>query len=185
MFWRGRKRKDAALKAAQRAVTEPKINTPLPTSSYDEDDTAEAVVNDEEEREEEEEEEPEEEQVEEEQVEEAPEERPAVELSPEDRLERKRQDAMEEQKVNEIQALASNSFCKNQRVQYLHKASGRRFEAVVMAVHFDDGVDRPYFTVRYEMGSETIEKQTTSDRLSYVAFDEAKTYEIISSKIKI
>lgn len=110
-----------------------------------------------------------------------------ADLSPEERLERKREEAMRVQKVQETQALARNSFCKNQRVQYLHKASGRQYEAVVVDVHFDDGIDRPYFTIRYQSGSppEMIEKQTTIDRLSYVAFDEAKTYDIISTKIKL
>jgi len=117
-------------------------------------------------------------------------------ISPEELLARKRREAMRLQKVQETQALGRNSFCKNQRVRYLHKASGRRYEAVIVDVHFDDGIDRPYFTVRYHRQSddnngggqslpEMIEKQTTSDRLSYVSFDEAKTYEIISSKIKL
>ena len=106
-------------------------------------------------------------------------------LSPTERLERKRQEALQAQKVQEIKALARNSFCKNQRVKYLHKASGRQYEAVVSDVHFDDGIDRPYFTIRYNNAQEMIEKQTTSDRLSYVGFDEAKTYQIISSKIKL
>lgn len=110
---------------------------------------------------------------------------PAEHLSPEERLEQKRQVALAAQKVQETQALGRNSFCKDQRVLYLHKASGRYFEAFVVDVHFDDGIDRPYFTVRYEFGDEEIEKQTTSDRLSYVGFDEAKTYRIIASKIRL
>ena len=117
-------------------------------------------------------------------------------FSPEELLAWKRREAMQLQKVQETQALGRNSFCKNQRVRYLHKASGRQYEAVVVDVHFDDGIDRPYFTIRYHRQSddnnggeeslpELIEKQTTSDRLSYVSFDEAKTYEIISSNIKL
>eukprot|EP00977_Amphora_coffeiformis_P015029 scaffold4298_cov183-Amphora_coffeaeformis.AAC.6 len=100
-------------------------------------------------------------------------------LSPEERLARKRQEAMELQKVQETQALGRDSFCKNQRVGYLHKASGRQYEAVVVGVHLDDGIDRPYFTIRYYKSDanppEMIEKQTTRDRLSHVSFDEAKT----------
>ena len=182
MFWRSRKRKEAAaLKAAQKDDTLPQEDTPEPvTSSNDEDDSVEpAAVNEEEEVE------SEEEMEEKAEGEWQPPPKPAPPVS---LLERKRQEAMKEQKRQETIALAQNSFCKNQRVQYLHRATGRRFEAVIVAVHFDDGVDHPYFTVRYETSGnqpETIEKQTTSDRLSYIAFDEAKTYQIISSKIKL
>ena len=177
MFWRGRKRKESASKEAQKPETLPRVDTPEPaTTSNDESDTAEAIVH----------EEAEESYDKGQQVEEMTSEEESPDLaSPQERLERKRQDALQEQKVAEIQALARNSFCKNQRVRYLHKASGRHFEAVIVAVHLDDGIDRPYYTVRYSREAETIEKQTTSDRLSHVAFDEDKTYEIISSKIKL
>ena len=196
MFWMGRKRREAATKAAP-VEDEAKVTTtaewsttpeetPEPATSSNDGDTEEPIV------EEDEEEDPIAEEEEEDELDESrddatPPPAPPADLSPEERLERKRQEAMEAQKVQETLALASNSFCKNQRVMYLHKASGRHYEAVIADVHFDDGLDRPYFTVRYASGNppETIEKQTTSDRLSYVAFDEAKTYEIISSKIKL
>lgn len=182
MFWRGRKRKESASKEAQKPEALPRGDTPEPaTTSNDESDTAEAIVHEEAEESLEKRQ-----QVGEMTLEEESPSEPVADLaSPQDRLERKRQDALQEQKVAEIQALARNSFCENQRVRYLHKASGRHFEAVIVAVHLDDGVDRPYFTVKYSREEETIEKQTTNDRLSYVAFDEDKTYEIVSSKIKL
>lgn len=188
MFWRGRKRKESASKEALKPDTVPQNDTPEPaTTSNDESDTGlEPIAN---EKDEESVKERQKQQAEETTVEEsspsAPEAAVVDLASPQERLERKRQEALQEQKVLEIQALARDSFCKNQRVRYLHKASGKHFEAVILAVHFDDGVDRPYYTIRYARDDETIEKQTTSDRLSYVAFDEDKTYEIISSKIKV
>ena len=213
MFWRGRKRKEGAWRVAvddttttttqeaqqARQVDDMAVpvikqasddDTPDPTTSGD--DTEEVAMMEEEEANEEEEDE-----TSSQEWSAAPEAAPPAtvapppplerELTPAERLERKRQDAMQNQKVLETQALARNSFCKNQRVQYTHKASGRKYEAVVVDVHFDDGIDRPYFTIRYEMGeesSEIMEKQTTSDRLAYVGFDEAKTYKILASKIK-
>ena len=173
MFWRGRKRKDAAWRVTTNAVekeattgpTQPASDdeTPEPTTSGE--DTEHAAMM----KEEEESEYGEDDQKSAEELHDSPEEAPRApmerELTPEERLERKRQDAMQTQKVLETQALARDSFCKNQRVQYTHRASGRKYEAVVVAVHFDDGVDRPYFTIRYEMAGdppEVMEKQTTS-----------------------
>lgn len=207
MFWRGRKRKQAA--AAQKQAKEQEESLPplhhhqdeddiapepAVTSSNEEDETELPVDSTDDCKEEEEQEDEDEESKEQQQegemedtsVETQPQPAPADYLSPEDLLERKRQDAMAAQKVLETQALARNSFCKNQRVHYWHKASRQRYEAVIVDVHLDDGVDRPYFTVRYRTGDgDTMEKQTTNDRLSYVGFDEAKTYQIISSKIKL
>ena len=184
MFWR-RKQKEAAPQEAakgkqisqQQDEEEELPSPPEPATSGSGEDTTDVAMEDVDEG------------LSETEVEEKVKEPPAVvedNLSPEERLELKRQEAMQWQKVQETQALARNSFCKNQRVEYLHKTTGRQFEAVVVDVHLDDGIDRPYFTVRYQSGSppEMIEKQTTGDRLSHVGFDEAKTYEIISSKIK-
>jgi hypothetical protein len=109
-----------------------------------------------------------------------------IAMTPQEKLEEKRQKALERQKSEETKALGNNTFCKQQRVQYFHKASGKTYDAVVVAVHLDDGIDRPYFTIRYfidESASNPVEKQTTPDRLSYVPFDEAATYDIIASKI--
>ena len=114
--------------------------------------------------------------------------------TPAERLEQKRQDALQYQKTQETKALARNSFCKHQRVLYTHKASGRKYEAVIVAVHLDDGLDRPYYTIRYNAATpvgqedtnvpaEPMEKQTTPDRLAYLAFDEAKAYHIIAARI--
>lgn len=186
MFWRRRKRNKAAALQAEKHVPDLATFTdqsPHPSSDCGEEDTADAVMD------------PEEENGNENLggsqncMPQQPVNAPRDVLSPKERRARMEQDIMHAQKVLETQALARNSFTKNQRVEYMHKATGKKYEAVVVDVHFDDGLDRPYFTVRYKRSSgnpsEIIEKQTTRDRLTHVAFDEAKTYKILSSKLKL
>lgn len=89
------------------------------------------------------------------------------------------------QKSREIEALAKGDFCKHQRARYLHKASQSWFDdSYVVGVHYDDGIDRPYYTIVYRPNpiEEPVEKQTTRDRLDYVPWDEKKTREILSQK---
>lgn len=94
------------------------------------------------------------------------------------------------QKEREIQAAgetAVGSFIKNQRVRYFHKLSETWMnDAFIAGVHHDDGVDQPYYTIRYTKPDtgESIEKQTTHDRLEYAEWDEEKTWRIISCKKK-
>jgi hypothetical protein len=71
-----------------------------------------------------------------------------------------------------------SSFAKNQRVAFFHKVSDTWIENThVVGVHHDDGVDQPYYTIRYQQSDseEPIEKQTTCDRLKISAWDEAWT----------
>ena len=92
---------------------------------------------------------------------------------------------LEGQKSREVQALARDDFCKNQRARYLHKASQTWFDnAHIVGVHHDDGVDQPYYTIMYHPRpeEEPVEKQTTRDRLAHVPWDEQKTLEILSSR---
>lgn len=83
-------------------------------------------------------------------------------------------------------------LAKKQRVRYYHKIADTYFPAFVVGVHFDDGPDRPYYTIKYKKPeSETdsdgkehttfhsIEKQTDSNRLTTVPWDEEKTWDII------
>lgn len=106
-------------------------------------------------------------------------------VSPEERRRRMGNEILEAQKVLETQALARDSFTKNQRVEYIHKGTGKKYAAVIADVHFDDGLERPYFTIRYHRSTgDLVEKQTTRDRLRHVAFDEAKTKRILSAKLK-
>eukprot|EP00978_Attheya_sp_CCMP212_P002670 scaffold5469_cov54-Attheya_sp.AAC.2 len=90
---------------------------------------------------------------------------------------------LETQKEKEEEAETRGAFIKQQRVKYHHKASDAYYDAVIIGVHFDDGPDRPYYTIKYkkpetdENGAERadfleIEKQTTVDRLERVKWNE-------------
>lgn len=86
----------------------------------------------------------------------------------------------------ENQARCSTGFLvKNQRVRYFHKASGYRCEGHVAAVHFDDGPDRPYYTIQYIAPdtNDFVEKQTTHDRLEAASWDGDKTWEILQARM--
>jgi hypothetical protein len=100
--------------------------------------------------------------------------------------------ALQSQKEKEKQAESMGSFVKKQRVKYLHKATEQWFDAHIIGVHFDDGPDKPYYTIKYkkddgavgdngdEIISETImEKQTTPDRLERVPFCEDESWKLI------
>mmetsp|Transcript_47739 Transcript_47739/g.144347 ORF Transcript_47739/g.144347 Transcript_47739/m.144347 type:complete len:164 (-) Transcript_47739:228-719(-) len=71
-------------------------------------------------------------------------------------------------------------LAKKQRVSYHHKASDRRYEAVVVGVHYDDGPDHPYYTIKYSKeNDEEMEKQTTPDRLERLPWNEDASWEIM------
>jgi hypothetical protein len=53
------------------------------------------------------------------------------------------------QMANEMNAKKHNMFAVGQRVDYLHKATAQTYEAVILAVHLDDGFDRPYYVSRW------------------------------------
>jgi len=96
---------------------------------------------------------------------------------------------LQSQKEREIQAAAQTelgSFVKNQRARYFHKLSEQWYnDAHIVGVHHDDGVDQPYYTIRYRKPEEieSIEKQTTRDRLEYAEWEEEKTWTILSKKV--
>jgi hypothetical protein len=94
---------------------------------------------------------------------------------------------LEGQRKREEEAALISQLAKNQRVRYYHKCSRTWFEAHVVAVHFDDGVDEPYYTIRY---SESLapfrtcsqglqERQTTTDRLEVVDWDDEKSWSVL------
>lgn len=94
---------------------------------------------------------------------------------------------IEGQKNREETASSRNQFTKQQRVRYYHKISDQRIdEAVVVGVHYDDGPDKPYYTIKYNRPQDgsTMEKQTTEDRLEEVEFDEQKTWAILDATKK-
>jgi hypothetical protein len=73
---------------------------------------------------------------------------------------------------------SGSSFAKNQRVTYFHKASDTWIENThIVGVQHDDGVDQPYYTIRYKQSDaeEPIEKQTTNDRLKIPSWDQEWT----------
>lgn len=106
---------------------------------------------------------------------------------PERRETEHRNRLLEGQKNREQKASARNQYTKQQRVRYYHKISDQWIgEAVIVGVHYDDGPDKPYYTIKYnrpEDGS-TMEKQTTDDRLEEVEFDEQKTWAILDATKK-
>mmetsp|Transcript_4075 Transcript_4075/g.3857 ORF Transcript_4075/g.3857 Transcript_4075/m.3857 type:complete len:165 (-) Transcript_4075:178-672(-) len=83
-------------------------------------------------------------------------------------------------------------FAKKQRVKYHHKSTDTHYRAIVVGVHFDDGPDRPYYTIKYDKPEthtdsdgtvnttyHLVEKQTDANRLMKVPWDEDKTWDII------
>jgi hypothetical protein len=89
---------------------------------------------------------------------------------------------LEDQRERETKARASNQFVKHQRIRYHHKVTNEWFDGHVVAVHHDDGPDKPYYTITYKPQgcAERSEKQTTEDRLEPVEFDEEATWEILA-----
>lgn len=56
---------------------------------------------------------------------------------------------------------------------YYVKSEEIKFSANILGVHFDDGPDKPYYTIEYvnEEGNK-IEKQTTGERIRKLDFFE-------------
>lgn len=91
------------------------------------------------------------------------------------------------QREREAKASSIRQYAKQQRVRYFHKLSDQWIEDVVIeGVHYDDGPDKPYYTIKYIRPDDGIvlEKQTTDDRLEAADFDEHKTWAILESKVK-
>jgi hypothetical protein len=67
----------------------------------------------------------------------------------EDSVERQRKRRLDAQRKLEAEAESRGAFAKKQRVKYYHKATGEWYDdAHIVGVHFDDGIDKPYY-VRY------------------------------------
>ena len=108
-----------------------------------------------------------------------------------------KQQLLQAQRHREEEATRRNKYCDKQRVRYFYKAANKWYDAVVVGVHYDDGPDKPYYTILYvrnevemdEEGNESVihkkvEKQTTPDRLERVNFDADKTWDVLSQKKK-
>ena len=104
-----------------------------------------------------------------------------------------RKHIIDAQRVREENARMCNTFVQHQRVSYFFKGAETWHDATICDVHYDDGPDRPYYTIQYwgneveyddEEGHESVvcrlvEKQTTTDRLHRVDFDPDKTWMIL------
>ena len=107
------------------------------------------------------------------------------------RLKRNRLDAQLKAE-KDAEARGPKFFAEKQRVRYLNKATNSICDAVVVGVHYDDGPDNPYYTIKYKKQCEEIlddgskkttvrevEKQTNPDRLSRVPWDEDKSWKVL------
>lgn len=58
------------------------------------------------------------------------------------------------QREREIEAERKGMFVKKQKVLYYHKSNDKKYYAIVVGVHFDDGPDRPYYVsnIMYAQG---------------------------------
>jgi len=101
---------------------------------------------------------------------------------------------LEFQREAEKEAEKRGHFAEKQRVLYYHKATGQYFDSVIVGVHYDDGPDTPYYTIKYtkpniqisDDGAEVdtpieMEKQTNPDRLQRLEWDQKKTEHILKS----
>lgn len=101
---------------------------------------------------------------------------------------------IELQRKREEMASVNDTFVVNQQVSYFFKANETRYNATIVGVHYDDGPDRPYYTVRFwrnevednDEGIESVvcqivEKQTTPDRLERVDFDPEQTWRVLNN----
>mmetsp|Transcript_3881 Transcript_3881/g.6420 ORF Transcript_3881/g.6420 Transcript_3881/m.6420 type:complete len:156 (-) Transcript_3881:149-616(-) len=111
----------------------------------------------------------------------------------EKRLKRKRLD-VQLKAEKDAETRGPKFFAENQRVRYLNKTTNSTCDAVIVGVHYDDGPDNPYYTIKYKKQCEEIlddgskntsvivrevEKQTNPDRLSRVPWDEDKSWKVL------
>ena len=95
---------------------------------------------------------------------------------------------LEGQRKREMKASAEGRFTKNQRVRYFKKSNSPEHpdtykDAHIVDVHYDDGIENPYYTIQYEReDGDRVEKQTTGDRLKSVDFEEEQAWAILSEK---
>ena len=92
----------------------------------------------------------------------------------------------------DAEARGSNFYAKRQRVRYHNKATNSVCDAYIVGVHYDDGPNHPYYTIKYKRQCEEIlqdgskrtvvrevEKQTNPDRLSRVPWDENAAWKVL------
>lgn len=87
---------------------------------------------------------------------------------------------LKDQRERERKASEAGHFMKHQRIRYHHKASDEWLDGHVVAVHYDDGPDKPYYTISYVFRDcdGSVEKQTTEDRIKPLDFDDEVTWAI-------
>jgi uncharacterized protein with LGFP repeats len=106
------------------------------------------------------------------------------------------QKLIDNQQQREEVASARGAFVENQRVRYFFKANDTWYDATIVGVHYDDGPDRPYYTIRFwrngveydenhmeSVVRQVVEKQTTPERLERVAFDPELTWKILTEAV--
>mmetsp|Transcript_3742 Transcript_3742/g.8316 ORF Transcript_3742/g.8316 Transcript_3742/m.8316 type:complete len:156 (-) Transcript_3742:362-829(-) len=104
-------------------------------------------------------------------------------------VKRRRLDA---QKKAEEDAEARGVFAKKQRVRYHNKSTDVICDAIVVGVHFDDGLEHPYYTIKHKKQIEEeledgckkvdiveVEKQTNPDRLQRVPWDDELSWKVL------
>lgn len=95
----------------------------------------------------------------------------------------------------DAEARGPNFYAKRQRVRYHNKATNSVCDAYIVGVHYDDGPNHPYYTIKYKRQCEEIlqdgskrtvvrevEKQTNPDRLSRVPWDENAAWKVLQVK---
>lgn len=88
-------------------------------------------------------------------------------------------------RMEEKDSAITLNFAKGQHVLYNCKISNKWCDAEVVDVHFDDGPDEPYYTIKFQRSLaaaesapfETIEKQTTACRLKRLEDDRVELSE--------
>lgn len=108
-----------------------------------------------------------------------------------ERTKRRRLDAQFKAE-KDAEARGPNFYAKKQRVRYHNKATNSVCDAYIVGVHYDDGPNHPYYTIKYKRQCEEIlkdgskrtvvrevEKQTNPDRLSRLPWDENAAWKVL------
>ena len=95
----------------------------------------------------------------------------------------------------DAEARGPNFYAKKQRVRYHNKATNSVCDAYIVGVHYDDGPNHPYYTIKYKRQCEEVlqdgskrtvvrevEKQTNPGRLSRVPWDENAAWKVLQVK---
>jgi hypothetical protein len=108
-----------------------------------------------------------------------------------ERTKRRRLDAQLKAE-KDAEARGPNFYAKKQRVRYHNKATNSICDAYIVGVHYDDGPNHPYYTIKCKRQCEEVlqdgskrtvvrevEKQTNPDRLSRVSWDENAAWKVL------